>query len=172
MALITEDGTGKSDAESYLSVVDADTYHTSFGNTTWTAASTSDKEVALRKATQYLDQKYHLQWKGERTWADRDDQKLDWPRSGVRDRNTLYDSNEIPTSLKDATAVLALEALSADLVTTVTVANQGIKKKFTRADTVATSTEYAGIKATQKKYTLAGNMLSGLLRTANTVERS
>ena len=35
MALEVEDGTGKSTAESYISVADATTYHTARGNSTW-----------------------------------------------------------------------------------------------------------------------------------------
>jgi len=35
MALVTEDGTGLSTAESYISVADATTYHTARGNSTW-----------------------------------------------------------------------------------------------------------------------------------------
>jgi len=35
MALVTEDGTGLSTAESYISVADATTYHTARGNSSW-----------------------------------------------------------------------------------------------------------------------------------------
>ena len=35
MAIVTEDGTGKADAESYISVADASTYHAARGNTEW-----------------------------------------------------------------------------------------------------------------------------------------
>lgn len=54
MALIVEDGTGLADAESYLSVADADTYHADRNNEAWQDYSTAEKEAALRKATQYI----------------------------------------------------------------------------------------------------------------------
>ena len=41
MTLIVEDGTGLANAESYVSVADATTYHANIGNTAW-AAITSD----------------------------------------------------------------------------------------------------------------------------------
>ena len=37
MALIVEDGTAKSDAESFISGTDADTYFSKRGNATWAA---------------------------------------------------------------------------------------------------------------------------------------
>ena len=43
MALTHEDGTGKADAESYLSVTDADTYHTAHGDpAAWSGATTAN----------------------------------------------------------------------------------------------------------------------------------
>jgi len=101
MALVVEDGTGKSNAESYLSVADCDTYHTNMGNTGW-AGDATVKEVALRKATKFLDNKFRLRWKGTRT---NEDQALAWPRSNVEDIDGFYyDSDGIPQTLKDATA--------------------------------------------------------------------
>ena len=68
MALIVEDGTGVSGAESYISVVDADDYHTNHGNTSWGSADTTAKEIALRKASEYLDGKYGKRWLGIRMY--------------------------------------------------------------------------------------------------------
>ena len=51
MSLVVEDGTGKADAESYISVADADTYHSNRGNTDWAALTTTEKEQLLRGAT-------------------------------------------------------------------------------------------------------------------------
>ena len=46
MAIVTEDGTGKSDAQSYLSLADADAYFTARGVSAWTG-SNAVKEAAL-----------------------------------------------------------------------------------------------------------------------------
>jgi hypothetical protein len=78
MALIVEDGTGLANAESYVSVAAATTYHANVGNTAW-AAITSDttKEQLLRKATDYMVAQYRLQYAGCRRYST---QSLDWPR--------------------------------------------------------------------------------------------
>ena len=56
MTLIVEDGTGKSDAESFASVASADAQMTALGITIWTSLVTEEKEQALRRATQYMEQ--------------------------------------------------------------------------------------------------------------------
>lgn len=61
MALVVEDGTGLSNADSYESLTDADTYATNYGLTDWSALAASPgvddakKEVALRNATLNID---------------------------------------------------------------------------------------------------------------------
>lgn len=75
MALIVEDGTGLANAESYVSVAFADDYHERYGNADWAALGTDQKEIALRKATQYLDSEYSFI--GDRKTTT---QALEWPR--------------------------------------------------------------------------------------------
>jgi len=89
MALIVEDGTGRADAESYVSVGDADVYWlTSMNNdVTWAGLTTGAKETALRRATQYLDA--HFEFQGLQTTAVFNPQTgfydatqaLQWPRT-------------------------------------------------------------------------------------------
>lgn len=112
MALIVEDGTGKSDAESYASVAQADQYHVGLGNSDWSALDTTQKEQALRRASEYLQQVYAGRWAGYRTT---DAQALDWPRSYVPREATAsgtgyYPSNQIPVDLIKASAELALKS--------------------------------------------------------------
>ncbi len=76
MSLIVEDGTGRPDSDSYVSINDADAYHAQFGNAAWALASPTEKESALRRATQYIDTSYTF--RGERLT---DEQALAWPRS-------------------------------------------------------------------------------------------
>lgn len=102
MALIVEDGTGLATAESYVSVADADAYHTKMGATGWTG-SDAVKEAALRKATQYIDTEYLFI--GEQ--VNYPTQRLEWPRYVDKDwpiRNVV-----------EACCELALRALSSDL---------------------------------------------------------
>jgi hypothetical protein len=57
MPLTVEDGTGLADADSYVSVAQADAYHSAMGNAEWTGEPV-DLEAALRRATQYVDARY------------------------------------------------------------------------------------------------------------------
>jgi hypothetical protein len=108
MPLIAEDGTGRADAESYVSVANADAYHSNFGNTTWTGADPL-KEAALRRATRYIDGFYRLQWKGYRRMST---QALEWPRVEVYDPSGWYvASDAVPVVVKQATCEAALREL-------------------------------------------------------------
>ena len=114
MALVVEDGTGLSTAESYISVVDASTYHTARGNATWAAlASDTVREQALRKATDYMGAVYGLRWSGDRVLAA---QALDWPRYNVAVHGFSVDSDVVPTAVANACAELALRAAADDLL--------------------------------------------------------
>lgn len=110
MALVHEDGTGKTDAESFISVADADTRRTNLGSDAgWTAATTAQKEAALRKGTEYMEQAYRSRWKGNRHTTD---QALSWPRNSVVvDGFVVIDSDVVPAEVKNACADLALKAL-------------------------------------------------------------
>jgi hypothetical protein len=116
MALVVEDGTGKSDADSYISVADADTYFAAHGNpTAWSAASDEAKESALRYATVWMDGKWN--WLGTIVLGT---QALLWPRYVGWDRyGTNEDtegraiaSDEVPQRVQDAACELALVHLS------------------------------------------------------------
>lgn len=117
MSLIVEDGSGLSTAESYISVADADTYHSNMGNSSWCSLTIAVKEQLLRKATNYMNQTYRMRWAGVRK---NDTQSLDWPRYLVPRLDTealyaYYDSDSVPGEVKVACAELALKANSATL---------------------------------------------------------
>ena len=111
MALIVEDGTGKADAESLITLAAANTRHTALGNTAWTGTDAA-KEAALRRATIYMEQAYRSAWKGARRTIE---QALSWPRYGVTVDGFYLDSDAIPTDVANACADLALRALAGDL---------------------------------------------------------
>lgn len=113
MSLITEDGTGLSNAESLCSVEFANTYFTNRANTTWDAMDdTDDKEPALRKATDYMTACYRDRWEGVRY---SEDQALDWPRAGVVRDSWVVGYDEVPVEVQKACAELALKSVSGDL---------------------------------------------------------
>jgi plastocyanin len=119
--LIVEDGTAKTDSDSYISTVSANVYHANRGNTAWAALNTLGKESALRKATDYMAQVYRWRWAGVRKTST---QALDWPRSNVPipdspgtygSLSAYYDESSVPTAVQNACAELALRAAAGDL---------------------------------------------------------
>lgn len=122
MSLIVEDGTGKSDAESYISVADADTYHANIGNAAWPLLSSTVREQLLRKATFFMLGRYRLRWDGSRKTIT---QNVDWPRSlcPIKDAPNFHGSSAsyyvdtiVPSPVANACASLALRAATADLL--------------------------------------------------------
>lgn len=128
MALIVENGTGLADAESYISVADADEYLGKRGDTAWAALTTEQKEQALRRGTDYMVQVFRMRWRGSRVNAV---QALDWPRafvqrtdfeySGLNGYTTIgglyyYPNNVVPPEVAKACAEMATRGASADLL--------------------------------------------------------
>jgi hypothetical protein len=160
MALVVEDGTGKSDAESYASVAYADTYNTNYiSSSAWSAASDTEKEVALRRATQYIDSEWGMKWGGERRLTT---QALDWPRSFAyyADGRSI-DSDEIPNRLQQACCQLAVDALSTPLLETSDPA-AGVIKESVKLGPISETKEYAGAKTSLRSYSMAHSLLSAL----------
>lgn len=104
MVFVVENGSGLPDANSYVSVIEADAYHADRGNTAWTGAD-AVKQTALVRATDYIEQIYSERWQGAPMSMS---QALVWPRGGVA--NTPSDI--VPVRLKQAVCQLALEAVS------------------------------------------------------------
>jgi len=121
MAIVTEDGTGKSDAQSYLSLADADAYFTARGIAAWTGAN-SAKEAALIAATEYIDIRWGDLLKGSLEFPDV--QALLFPRLNVYD-NEGRALTGIPQRLERATAEYALISLSQSLMPNPTIESSG-----------------------------------------------
>ena len=157
MALIVEDGSIVTGAESYISVADASTYHSNRGNTAWASLSTDAiREQCLRKATDFMRQAYRSRWQGYKV---NEDQALDWPRYGVEVEGYAVDSDIVPTEIKNACAELALKASSADLNPDLT---QGVLSEQVGSISVTYDknspqrTRYAAIDAMLSPYLKAG----------------
>lgn len=106
MALIVENGTGLVNAQSYISVSYADSYHRTRGNAAWAALDSSTKTALVIKATEWLDAEYYFA--GEPSYPTVP-QALQWPRSFIYDENlSLLPGDELPVALQRATAELAL----------------------------------------------------------------
>lgn len=119
--LIVEDGTQVASADSYVSSVEAATYLTTRGDTTFVAAKDTQKDQALRSATDYMLGAFRYRWSGYRVGTV---QSLDWPRiyvpitdiiQGYGYGATFYAENVVPVQVRQACADLAVRALVGDL---------------------------------------------------------
>lgn len=160
MTLIVEDGTGLSTAESYISVADAGTRHTALGNTAWTGTDAA-KEAALRRATQYMLQRYRGRWQGNRINSS---QALDWPRYSVIVDGYDVDSDDVPTEIANACADLALRALAADL-------NEDQTRAVVREKVGPLETEYAAGSSQATRYVAVDQALAPFFRVGATSAR-
>lgn len=99
MALEVEDGTGKANAESYVSIADCNAYAVKNGHTfAIDGADEALAEQALRRATTWLDAYLRSRLTGQRTNLRA--QALDWPRVGVIDREAnIILQDEIPREI-------------------------------------------------------------------------
>lgn len=152
MAFTVEDGTVIAGANSYVTVAYADTYHSDRGATSWADLTTEQKQAALIKATDFIEQQYNGRWIGYLVELD---QPLSWPRTyndpyfyGVNDI-----SGEVPVAVQQAVCILALESLSSDLNPT-----QGRATKREKVDVVEVEySDYAKLGSTRPA-------IDGLLR--------
>lgn len=161
MSLIVEDGTGKADADTYCSLVDATSYHAAMGNTAWAAlANDTLREQALRRATTYMVQAYRQSWMGYRMSTY---QALDWPRYDVPMQDTAsgyglayYPNNVVPIEVRNACAELALRASAGSLL-----ADEG--REVLEQTVGPITTKYARGGDQSKRYTAVDALLAGLL---------
>jgi hypothetical protein len=129
MTIVVEDGVagGSPTPNSYVSVDDFTTFTTLRGLTTIAESDDEQKEAALIKAKDYMQQKFRLWWKGSRVEAF---QPLDWPRRGVdvpdffdpffkqanvpiSFQDTLFvPEDTIPQEVKDAQCLIAIATYS------------------------------------------------------------
>jgi len=161
MALIVEDGTGKPNAESYISEDDATAYHEKRGNAdAWDAID--NKEAALINATEFMGQKYRMIWAGVRAKVD---QALDWPRydvprvdgpGGYGAYPDYYSFTEVPVEVGRACAELALRTADGPLMVDLDRAIQ--------TETIGPlSTTYFSADGQQKRFSAVDSILAPLI---------
>lgn len=163
MALVTEDGTGKADAESYISVTNANAYHAARNHATWTGDD-ADKEAALRVATTYIDGTYRTRFPGTKLTKE---QALQWPRSGATDAEGWeIEEDEIPTALKNATAEAAWRELVTPGSLSPDLASGGaVVRERNKAGPVDTETEYrADAVVGRSSFDIFDTILAAILR--------
>lgn len=150
--------------DSYVTLEEADTYHSAMGNAAWKETPTPDpehvagnKEAALRRATAFIDVIARGKWRGARA---NPEQKLAWPRIGVKDEDGyVIAGDEIPQPLKDAVCEIALKAFTGvDLMPDNTKSNVA-----SESVAGAVSRSYFQGKSSSPVYNFAYRLLSGLV---------
>ena len=109
MAIVVEDGTGLANSTSYASVADFKDYHDCRGND-YALLGAGDPEIeqALVRATDYIDKRFGVRFKGIKGSAD---QALEWPRTGATDNNG-YTLSGLPARLLKACYEYAFKAIT------------------------------------------------------------
>jgi len=130
IALVVEDGTGRSDADSYVTLAEADTYHLRFGNPdVWATATTAQRTTWLRTAAEQIDTYFGIRWRGYRATST---QALDWPQHAAFDyvANRIIEGTVVPQRVKKAQFLWALDlALGNDPIETTQVGQQGVEQE-------------------------------------------
>lgn len=157
MALTVEDGTGKSDADSYCSIAAADVHHAARGMTNWATLLSDEKEQALRRATDYMTEVYGPLWSGIRVTLA---QALDWPRTGAERKEafSVWLSTEVPPPVVKACAELALRAAAGPLL-------GDLGREVIEQTVGPITTKYRPGSPQAKRYAAVDSMLSALMET-------
>lgn len=170
MALIVETGGASATSESYASVTNGDDHFTKFGaNTAWSAATTAEKEVALRQGTRYIDVTYHRRWKGRRV---EELQALDFPRYEIEDTDGfLLDSDVIPSKLIEATIEAAARYIADNTALFPDEdSERSIVEESSRVEgAVSETVKYAGTKPVKTKFPVIERLLADFLHSSNKI---
>lgn len=150
--MVVEDGTGLSDADSFVSVTYAETYFSTRNVTEW--ASLLNKEALLIQATDYMEAVYSEAWKGTTLL---DTQALSFPR--IIDYDTVY-----PDRLLKAVCELALKANGGSLLTDVD--QRTIEEKI---DVI--TVKYAEYSDQKTQYSFVYSLISPYLMSGGTSKK-
>lgn len=136
MAFVVEDGTGKSDSTSYISVEFADEYLDSRGLISQWSGNTGAKQGALIRATDYIDRRFGGKFAGNKKT---DTQALEFPRVKIPGV-----TQDMPYRLLCATAEYAMRALTTDLMPDPSTTPSGypIQSYRFKVDVIEESTTY------------------------------
>ena len=171
MALVVEDGTGKSDAESYVSIGEGDSYFSLRGVTDWdglpaSPAPTAAQEAILRKATEYIDQTYAELFKGTRN---NDTQALAWPRYNAVVDGVYLANDALPVALKRATCEIAKIIASGEDVTPILERGNRIRTKTETVGPISQRIAYADDAPVTNIYTAVHRYIKPLLDSSSSV---
>jgi hypothetical protein len=168
LTLIKEDGTGRTDANSYATTAEADAYFEAhLYASAWTAATATTKAAALVMATRLVDSQY--QFHGYRA---HDTQALQWPRERCPDpdRNLVTSttmspvltnfvpSTQVPQPVALAVCEMARELLIVDR--TAAPPGEGIESTATSTHTKTSSSDTSSSSTTKYSKSDARQIIS------------
>ncbi len=157
MALTVEDGTGRTDAEAYISVSEFKQFAGRRGYN-YDEYGDPDIEASIRLATDWIDT--YNRYKGTRL---RSQQAKEFPRADLTDWSD-YVVTGVPQRVKDACAELAFKGLSESLYL-----DQDRGGKVQSESVGPISVSYAADAPTGKVWTYAQNLLKQYLRDPNSI---
>lgn len=160
---VAEDGTGLEDANSYCEVSYADDYFTLYGSpSAWTGSTTAQKEMALRVATAYLEERYQGRWKGQ---VLRDAQALSHPRANVLDQEgRQVSSAAVHRRVLEACCEVALRYREGvDLRPDAGPGEDGIGQSSITVGPVSITDTFRGASTTQPDFPVVAQKLRPLL---------
>jgi hypothetical protein len=129
MTINIETGEGTRDADSYASVESADARCVALGVTDWAPRTDAEKEVALRRSTQFMLANYRKRWAGRRVYQA---QALDWPRWNVVVDDFPVLSTVVPAEVVNACIDLAVRAARGEeLLPDLETGNNQVKRDKT-----------------------------------------
>lgn len=146
---IVEDGSGKSNANALITVVEADQIMENYSSSAdWHGLpgtpseeeKQAAKENAIREATRFMN--VHYSWKGWRTYLG---QSLQWPRAwNYDDEGNYVDANTIPEKVKEACGYLALKVAGGQNLLEDLENSQKVKRTKDVIGPLTEEIEYAG----------------------------
>lgn len=163
MALVVEDGTGLSTAESYESVDNLKAYRPRGGLSIPVGTSDATLELALIRATAAIDSMFGDRWPAQ-SYKLTEGQALDWPRSYAWDRDWCPLTG-VPTPVKRATCEAALVelgtlgALSESATTGIKSETVGPITTVYAGASAACATVYPAIKAALASVLRCGSLM-------------
>lgn len=159
--------------DTYITVAEADSYHTRFNpGSAWGSAATTDKEAAIRAATQYLETQYTFI--GDIQDAS---QALAWPRVqakdqfgnvvgiNIRDKDGRALETPYPQQVMDACAELALIALDGTLFVSQSTKDDDIA----RVKAGSVEVEYNPYSSAKKLYPHVRALLRSVIEYSSSV---
>ena len=161
--LTIEDGTGLANANSYVNVAYADAHFLLRGNEAWADLDLAAKEIALIKATEYIDIRFANRLQSPPL---KEGQALQFPKRFFLTPSFTRITG-VPEVWKKAVCEYAIIASAQELFTASQSGAKEIKLKETKIGPITTKIEYADVPNAGEytSYPQADNLAKSLFRT-------